>query len=150
MLRFQRMCSGYWGIRAPKADRGYRQLTSSHFSWPGLFLGGYQNWEHINVLSSFTNSLQLPFFDSAEGREWPYKLFHDHFPRKLCGRAEARTLHPWIWQIRNLQSSLLHYWTLAGAQTHSDPSTEDKKSSALPMPLLVWVWPFTFCWFGVV
>ena len=122
MLRFQRICTDYEGIRAPKAHGGYRQITYSHFSWTGLFLGGYQNWEYIHVLSSFANNLQLPFFESAEGRE--------------CGRAEARTLDPWIWQIRNLPSSLLHYWTLAGARTH-DPPTTDKKSSALPTPLLV-------------
>ena len=82
---------------------------------------------------TFANNQQLPFFESAEGRK--QKLFHDHFPRKLCDRAEARTRDPCIWQIRNLPSSLLHYWTPAGTRTH-DPSTTDKKSSALPTPLL--------------
>ena len=40
-----------------------------------------------------------------------------------------------VYDIKNLPSTLLHYWTPAGARTHG-PSTTDKKSSALPTPLL--------------
>ena len=40
-----------------------------------------------------------------------------------------------VYDIKNLQNSILHYWPPAGAQTHG-PSTTDKKFSALSTPLL--------------
>ena len=66
-------------IRAPKAHRGNCQLTYSHFSWTGLFLGGYQNWEHIHIHSPIIYN--CPSLNQRKGENWNYFMitFHESY-----------------------------------------------------------------------